>query len=240
MNPTPSVAGEVVVVTGGASGIGAACARRFLELGAHVLIADRQSVEGAPAVDVTDEASLAAFAQWVGQQHDQIHHLVLAAGMVPDKAAPLIGSSMELWERVLRVNLEGLLLSVRALDHLLRGPGTITVITSGEQQHATIGNGAYCVSKAGAWMLTKMLALELAPRSIRVNAVSPGFIETPMTAPFLDRPQRREKLAANTPLGRIGEVDDIASAVVYLAGSDASFITGISLPVDGGIATNER
>jgi NAD(P)-dependent dehydrogenase (short-subunit alcohol dehydrogenase family) len=117
---------------------------------------------------------------------------------------------------------------------------SIVVLTSGEYQHPTVGNGTYCVAKAGAWMLTTMLALELAPLGVRVNAVAPGFVETPMTAPFLAVGDRRRKLEERTPLGRVGTVDDVAEAVAYLARDTSSFVTGTTLWVDGGLATHQR
>lgn len=232
----------VVVVTGGASGIGAACADRFAELGAAVVIADIDvdHDRAEPATDVSDERSCGALASYVRDLHGKVDHVVLAAGVVLDGPAPLLEAPLEGWHRVLDVNLTGVLLSARALVPLMSGGGTITIITSGEFQHATVDNGAYCVSKAGGWMLTKMLALELAPRSIRVNAVAPGFVETPMTAPFLAGTGRRDKLVGLTPVGRIGQPDDVAAAVVYLAGESGSFVTGTTLWVDGGIAVNER
>lgn len=233
--------GAVAVVTGGASGIGAACVERFRSLGARVVVADLVVSDGdQPQVDVTDEESCRQLADHVRERFGRLDHLVLAAGTILDGPAPLMESSLEGWHHVLDVNLNGLLVSTRELVPIMVDGGTITVITSGEYQHATVNNGAYCVAKAGAWMLTKMLALELAPRSIRVNAVAPGFIETPMTAPFLAGPGRRDKLVDLTPVKRVGTPDDVAAAVTYLAGSDASFVTGTTLWVDGGIAVNER
>ncbi len=234
--------GAVAVVTGGASGIGEACAARLAELGAEVAVADVApgGGRGEPLTDVSDEQSLLGFANYVGDRHGRIDHVVLAAGVVLDGPAPLLDAPLDTWHRILDVNLTGVLLSVRALVPLMTAGGTITIITSGESQHATIDNGAYCVSKAGAWMLTKMLALELAPQSIRVNAVAPGFIETPMTAPFLAGAGRRDKLIGLTPVKRIGQPADVAAAVVYLAGESGSFVTGTTLWVDGGLAVNER
>jgi NAD(P)-dependent dehydrogenase (short-subunit alcohol dehydrogenase family) len=227
----------VAVVTGGASGIGAACVERLSADGFVCVVAD---VRAEPPVDVADEASCRAFADAVARQHGRVDALVLAAGIVLDGPAPLLDAPLATWHRVLDVNLTGVLLTARALVPLMPDGGSIVVITSGEFQHATVGNGAYCVAKAGAWMLTKTLALELAPRRIRVNAVAPGFIDTPMTAPFLSVAGRRDKLAERTPLGRVGSAADVAAAVSYLCGPDAGFVTGTTLWVDGGIATNER
>jgi 3-oxoacyl-[acyl-carrier protein] reductase len=227
----------VAVITGSASGIGAACSDRLEADGWTVVGAD---IAAQAPTDVTSEASCARLAERIAAEHGRVDAIVLAAGIVLDASAPLLDAPLEGWHRVLDVNLTGLLLPVRALAPLMADGGSIVVITSGEFQHPTPGNGAYCVAKAGGWMLTKMLAVELADRGIRVNAVAPGFIETPMTAPFLSVRNRRELLAAKTPLGRIGTPADVAGAVAYLVGPDATFVTGTSLWVDGGIATHER
>jgi NAD(P)-dependent dehydrogenase (short-subunit alcohol dehydrogenase family) len=228
---------KVAVVTGGSSGIGAACAHRFAAEGMAVVVAD---VSAEPPTDVTSEASCVALAERVRNEHGRVDVLVLAAGVVLDAPAPLLEAPLDTWHRVLEVNLTGQLLPVRAMASLLGQGASIVVLTSGEYQHPTVGNGAYCVAKAGAWMLTKMLALELAPLGVRVNAVAPGFVETPMTAPFLAVGDRRRKLEERTPLGRVGTVDDVAEAVAYLAGDTSSFVTGTTLWVDGGLATHER
>lgn len=229
---------RLAVVTGGASGIGAACVSRFEQAGDVAVSAD---VAGDPPVDVTSEDSCAQLAERLRADHGgRVDVLVLGAGIVLDEPAPLVEAPLDTWHRVLDVNLTGLLLPVRALVPLMPAGSSIVVLTSGEFQHPTAGNGAYCVAKAGGWMLTKMLAVELAPQGIRVNAVAPGFVETPMTAPFLAVGDRRAKLEQRTPLGRIGTVDDVAAAVAYLAGAEASFVTGTTLWVDGGLATHER
>jgi 3-oxoacyl-[acyl-carrier protein] reductase len=227
----------VAVVTGGASGIGAACARRLAER-YDVVVAD---LAGDPAVDVADDDSCEQLATRLRDPaYGHVEVIVAAAGIVLDHPSPLVEGSLHEWHRLLEVNLTGILRPIRALVPLMTRGGSIVVITSGEFQHATVGNGAYCVAKAGAWMLTKTLALELADRGVRVNAVAPGFIDTPMTAPFLAVGDRRSKLADRTPAGRVGTVDDVAGAVGYLCSDEASFVTGITLWVDGGIATNER
>jgi NAD(P)-dependent dehydrogenase (short-subunit alcohol dehydrogenase family) len=230
------VTSPVAVVTGGASGIGSACAER---LGAshHVIVAD---VRGEPPVDVSDAASCDALADRIRGAHGRVDVIVAAAAIVLPQPSPLVEGDLADWHRVLDVNLTGILLPVRSLVPLMTDGGSIVVITSGEFQHATVDNGAYCVAKAGAWMLTKTLALELASRRIRVNAVAPGFVDTPMTAPYLAVGDRRAKLEARTPMGRVGTVDDVAGAVAYLCGPDAAFVTGTTLWVDGGLATNER
>jgi NAD(P)-dependent dehydrogenase (short-subunit alcohol dehydrogenase family) len=230
------VTSPVAVVTGGASGIGSACAER-LRASHHVIVAD---VGGEPPVDVSDAASCDALADRIRGAHGRVDVIVAAAAIVLPQPSPLVEGDLADWHRVLDVNITGILLPVRSLVPLMTDGGSIVVITSGEFQHATVDNGAYCVAKAGAWMLTKTLALELASRRIRVNAVAPGFVDTPMTAPYLAVGDRRAKLEARTPMGRVGTVDDVAGAVAYLCGPDAAFVTGTTLWVDGGLATNER
>ena len=232
-----SLAGRIAVVTGGASGIGAAIVERLRADGAIVEIAD---IAASPATDVTNEKSCTEFAQRVVAAHGRVDIMVLAAAIVLPADHRVLTDSLESWDRVLDVNLTGTLLPLRAFESYFSDGASIITITSGEYQHATPGNGAYCVAKSGVWMLTKTLALELAHRHIRVNAVAPGFIETPMTKPFLDASGRRDKVAAITPLGRIGQPRDVADAVSWLAGDQSSFVTGTTIWVDGGIAVNER
>lgn len=229
--------GRVAVVTGGASGIGAAVVDRLERDGATVVVAD---IAALPQVDVTDEASCIALANRVREAHGRVDIVVLAAAIVLDGDHRVLTDDLASWHHVLNTNLTGTLLPLRAIEDLLSDGASVVTITSGEYQHATPGNGAYCVAKAGVWMLTKTLALELASRRIRVNAVSPGFVDTPMTAPFLAAEGRRAKVAAATPLARIGMPVDIANAVAWLASDESSFVTGETLHVDGGIAVNER
>ncbi|MSO58911.1 MAG: SDR family oxidoreductase [Ilumatobacteraceae bacterium] len=232
-----SLAGRIAVVTGGASGIGAAIVQRLLADGAIVEIAD---IASSPATDITNETSCIEFAQRVVDAHGHVDIVVLAAAIVLSADHRVLTDSLDAWSRVIDVNLTGTLLPLRALEPYIANNASIITITSGEYQHATPGNGAYCVAKSGVWMLTKTLALELAHRQIRVNAVAPGFIETPMTQAFLDAPGRRDKVVAITPLGRLGQPNDVADAIAWLAGDQSSFVTGTTIWVDGGIAVNER
>jgi NAD(P)-dependent dehydrogenase (short-subunit alcohol dehydrogenase family) len=145
------------------------------------------------------------------------------------------------------VNLHGLLYTDQAVARqLLRQArqtgtrGSIVNIASMNAQRASVSTGPYSVSKAGAWMLTKTLALELAPAGIRVNAVGPGFIDTPMNEGLLADPAALDRVLTATPLGRLGEPSEVAAAVVYLASDEAAFVTGTMLYTDGGFIAATR
>jgi len=152
----------------------------------------------------------------------------------------LINKPIEYWERVINVNLTGVMLTNRFIARLMVDngwKGSIVNIASGAAKIPIAGAGDYCVSKAGVWMLTKVLALELAGHGIRVNAIGPGFIETPMTASMRADEERLRRLVAGTPLGRLGTPEDIANAALFLASDEASFFTGEIIFPDGGLFT---
>jgi NAD(P)-dependent dehydrogenase (short-subunit alcohol dehydrogenase family) len=155
----------------------------------------------------------------------------------------LLDKPLEHWRKVLDVNLTGVLLTDRALARRMieRGvPGSIINIASGAARIAVREYGDYCVSKAGVWMLTKVLALELSPRRIRVNAIGPGWIETPMSSAELGDVGRRRALEQRIPLGRIGTPLDVANAALYLASEESGYLTGEILYPDGGIDAASR
>ncbi len=237
--------GHRAVVTGGGSGIGRATCRRMVEEGAQVAVFD---VDGASARTVAAEIGGIPYEVDVGDP-DAVRVAIDAA------AAELGGLSVlynnagtsafnrmhELdpgeWERVLRVNLTGVWAGIRAAaPHLLGGGGGSIVSTasiSGTRPAA--GEGPYAASKAAVAALTASAALEYAP-SIRVNAVSPGMIRTTMTAPWFEfMPDQVERFEKGTPVGRIGEPDDVADVVVFLCSDLARFVTGQNIVVDGGL-----
>jgi NAD(P)-dependent dehydrogenase (short-subunit alcohol dehydrogenase family) len=232
-----------VVVTGGASGIGLASARAMLAEGRAVCLWDRAPavVDAAAslgmtgiAVDVTDEAGIAAAVEQSVAALDGINGLVHAAGMV--SVDPIGALTAPLWDAVLDVNLRAHALIVQALLPHLRvaDDAAIVGISSIEGLVGNASIPAYCASKAGLLGLTRSMAHQLGPEGIRVNAVCPGYIETPMLAMALDIPGLREQFAKASPLGRIGQPEDVANAVAFLMSSKASFITGTQLVVDGG------
>lgn len=263
-----ALTGRSALVTGGASGIGAACVRRLAADGAAVTVADLNAAAGEELVaqllagghrarfirtDVTDERSCEQ-AVLTACGNGGLHIVVAAAGIShgtyltrrdrPNPKTQLLEVDPDDWHRVMAANVDGVLFTVRTAARRMMTDsteGSIVTIASMNAQRTSVGTGPYSVSKAAAWMLTKSFAVELAPHRIRVNAVSPGFIETPMTASlFTDGNGARERALAATPLGRLGRPEDIAAAVRFLAGDDAAFLTGSVLYADGGYLADVR
>ena len=237
-----------VLVTGATGGIGSAISKRFLDIGDSVVLADLQPslIErmrdslGAPdrtasaALDVRDAAGVETSLDAAWRPFGGLDVLVNCAGVYPSR--PLLQMVESDWDAVLDVNLKGpFLVSVGFARRLVADGrhGQIVNITSGAARRARRGAAHYCTSKAGLEMLTSAFALELAPHGIRVNAVSPGFVdvESPINSVSTEY---RNAIAAGIPLGRTGRPDDIAGAVVFLCGPEAEWITGSSLTVDGG------
>lgn len=238
-----------VMVTGAASGIGAAIAHDAIASGARVAALDRNSA-GLDALKrsdertITMEVDLRDASKTVAAVHAAVGELggldtvVTAAGV--DLERTIDGTDVSAWNEVLAINLTAPFVVVRAAVDALRasGRGTVALIASGAGLRPLAGRAAYCTSKAGLVMLAKALALELASDGIRVNAVCPGAIDTPLLrASFShdgDHAADRARVAARYPLGSIGTTADIVAAVRYLCGTEASYVTGIALPVDGG------
>lgn len=260
--------GKRMVVTGGASGIGRACAIEAARAGAAVLVADRnpdaarvvaEAIRGeggraeAFAVDVTDAQRCEQMSDYAAEVLGGIDGLIAAAGIsaaaLPDDPTDHDGSaagldwSTDVWRRVLDVNLDGLMYCNRAVArHMIAaGDGGSIVNIASISAAWTSGNAsAYSVSKAGAWMLTKALSIEFAAHGIRVNAVGPGFTETPMTAATRDDDVARNDIVGRTPLRRFGKPEEIAAPALFLASDAASFVTGTILYADGGFNAYSR
>jgi NAD(P)-dependent dehydrogenase (short-subunit alcohol dehydrogenase family) len=237
-----------VVVTGGASGIGKACAEALAEAGRPVAVWDLDG-DGARAVaaslggssigiglDVTDDPALEDAAARTRAALPSIGGLVHAAGMVVTE--PVGAIDFARFRRVLDVNLtaHARITQLLLADLKAANPGSAVVgIASIE---AVIGHGAipaYCSSKAGLVGLTRSMAAALGPDGIRVNAVCPGYIETPMLAPALSMPGVRDGFVNATVLGRMGQPEDIAGVVRFLLSADAGFVTGQAVVADGGV-----
>ncbi|MCU1374473.1 MAG: short-chain dehydrogenase/reductase [Actinomycetia bacterium] len=243
---TTGVVTTGVIVTGGASGIGKACAEALAEVGRPVAVWDRNG-QGAkevaasldvPAigleVDVTDAAALDAAIAATREALPSIGGLVHAAGMVVPQ--PIGTIDWERWQAVLDVNLTAhARITQLLLDDLRANPGSAIVgIASIE---GIVGHGAipsYCSSKAGLIGLTRSLAAALGPEGIRANAVCPGYIETPMLSPTFGVPGAREGMEQSSVLGRLGQPQEIAGVVRFLLSADASFVTGQAVVADGG------
>jgi NAD(P)-dependent dehydrogenase (short-subunit alcohol dehydrogenase family) len=245
----------VVLVTGAASGIGEGAARVLADRGAHVVVADRDAAGAAhvaagiaaaggsaepAAVDVTDAGAARQLFAGLRDRGVLVDALVNSAGVTSRYAFPEMPAGE--WDRVLAVNLTGTMTMTQLLvtDLIARGaPGAVVNVTS-VMAHFTAPNlASYAASKGGVAMLTRATALELAQHGIRVNAVSPGYIQTTMTARVFAVPRFRDAVLARTPMGRFGSPADIGRVIAFLLSDDAGFVTGQVLPVDGGMTTGD-
>ena len=228
------------LVIGGASGIGWAVANGLAAEGCRVTIADLNA-DGAPAraaelgpphagagVDVTDEDTVAALFDRTGP----LDVVVNTAGI--GGVGRITELALEQFRAVVDVCLIGAFIVIKHAGRHLRDGGSLVSLTSLNARLAAPGMSAYCAAKAGLAMLTEVAALELAARRIRVNAVSPGFVETPLTKGVKLVPGALEEYIENTPLGRVGTPTDVADAVLFLCSQKASWMTGEVLDLNGG------
>jgi len=234
----------VALVTGGARGIGAAISRELARAGGRVAVNYRAGGEVAEALaeeiggiavqaDVGDPDQAAALVERVESELGDLDVLVNNAGITRDTL--IARMSDEDWEDVIGTNLRGPFNTCRAVSRKMmrRRAGAIVNLTSVVGLHGNPGQANYAASKAGVIGLTKALARELGLRGVRVNAVAPGYIDTELTNVLPE--DLRQTILANTPLGRLGEPEDVAGAVRFLCSDEASFVTGEVLLVDGGL-----
>ncbi|MDG1946113.1 MAG: SDR family NAD(P)-dependent oxidoreductase [Halioglobus sp.] len=238
---------KVAIITGAASGIGLACARRYAAEGATIVGVDLQSTEGWQAVetlsprsrlyklDVTDGAAQKAVAQEVTEEFGRIDILLTAAGV--GAGGPVGMLEEDAWDRVVDINLKGTFLSIKSVLETMttQRSGSIITIASVEGINGTEGGSAYNASKGGVILLSKNVAIDYGRMGIRCNAICPGFIETPMLQELLDpMPEFKADIQREVKMGRLGKPDEIAGAAYFLASDDSAYVTGHALVVDGG------
>jgi NAD(P)-dependent dehydrogenase (short-subunit alcohol dehydrogenase family) len=247
--------GQVAVVTGGGSGLGAATARRFAAEGAFVFVADIDmdaaelvaaeiADDGGEAetavVDVTHEGEVAAMFETIVEQHERLDLLVCSAAV--ETRATLLDTTDAEWRRILDVNLKGPFLCMKhALPPMVStGGGAVILLGSVLGAIGSPGYAAYCASKGALVNLAKQASIEHAPDGVRVNVVSPSACETGLFLEMVSRapnPESIKRMVANrTPMGRLGTEADVVEAIVFLASTSSSYISGTTIPLDGGLA----
>ncbi|MCW2856438.1 MAG: family NAD(P)-dependent oxidoreductase [Marmoricola sp.] len=233
---------QVAVVIGGASGLGTAIARALHAEGHTVTVADA-NLAGAEAVaaacggtpvaaDVTDEAAIESLFTEVLARSGSVDIVVNTAGTSGFSA--IADHDVAEWRSVVDVNLVGAMIVIKHAARVMGRGGSILSLTSLNARQPGAGLSAYCAAKAGLSMLTAVAALELGPRGIRVNAIAPGLVITPLTEGIQMVPGVQEDYVENTPLGRAGTPEEIADAAVYLSSERAAWITGEVLDINGG------
>jgi NAD(P)-dependent dehydrogenase (short-subunit alcohol dehydrogenase family) len=235
--------GKVAVITGAAGGIGAATVEAFQREGAKVVGADL--VEGAPgdlalAVDVTEESAVQQMYARAAEQFGKVDILFNNAGISPDDDTSVLKTTLEAWQRVQDVNLKSVFLCCKhGIPHLLQGGGGSVINTASfvAVMGAATSQISYTASKGGVLALTRELGVEFARKNVRVNALCPGPVDTPLLQElFAKDPARAARRLVHVPMGRFGRPEEIANGVVFLASDESSFMTATTFLVDGGLS----
>jgi NAD(P)-dependent dehydrogenase (short-subunit alcohol dehydrogenase family) len=236
--------GKVCVITGAASGIGATSARAFAEEGARVVgvdVSPDSEGELALEVDVTDEAQVRDAYARVRQELGRIDVLFNNAGINPDDDTSVTETALESWQRVQDVNLKSVFLCCKhGIPHVVEGGGGSVINTASfvSVMGAAVSQISYTASKGGVLALSRELGVEFADRGVRVNALCPGPVNTPLLQElFAKDPEKAAKRLVHIPMGRFGEPEEIANAALFLASDESSFVTASTFLVDGGLSS---
>lgn len=230
------------IVTGAASGLGRACVEALQARSYAVAVLDARQVRGLGAehVSVCDVSDVDAVAKAVNEAVDALGGLdatVHCAGIFPEQSLPLHALPPGTWERTIAVNLTGAYAVARAvLPALVRSRGALVLTASVAGQQPQAGAAAYAASKAGVAALARATALEYAHLGVRVNAISPGWMDTAMAEPVLSRSALRERVERAIPVGRVATPEEVAAAVAWLLSEDAAYVTGQDIVLDGGLS----
>jgi NAD(P)-dependent dehydrogenase (short-subunit alcohol dehydrogenase family) len=237
--------GKVCVITGAAGGIGAATVFVFKREGATVVGVDL--VDGAPgdlslAVDVTDESAVSQMFQQVRDEFGHVDVLFNNAGISPDDDTSVLETSLEAWQRVQDVNLKSVFLCCKhGIPHLLEndpaGGSVINTASFVAVMGAATSQISYTASKGGVLSMTRELGVEFARRGVRVNALCPGPVDTPLLRElFAKDPEKAQRRLVHVPMGRFGRAEEIANGALFLASDESSFMTATTFLVDGGLS----
>jgi len=242
MSAEQRLQGQVALVTGAASGIGLACARRYKAEGAVVIGADVSACEEPlydhfEVLDVRDGAAQVALVNVIMERFESLDTLLTAAGI--GDAGPVHLVEEDAWDRVLDINLKGTFLSIKAVvpAMMAQGSGSIITVASVEGLQGCEGGSSYNASKGGVVLLSKNVAIDYARQGIRCNCICPGFIDTPLLNSVMSMEGMetfRNDVESQHKMGRFGKPEEIAGAAYFLACSDSSFVTGQNIVVDGG------
>jgi NAD(P)-dependent dehydrogenase (short-subunit alcohol dehydrogenase family) len=240
---TGRLEGKVCVITGAASGIGAESARLFAEAGARVVGADvspRAEGELALEVDVTDEDQVRDMYARVKDEMGRIDVLFNNAGINPNDDSSVVETPLDAWQRVQDVNLRGVFLCCKhGIPHLLEGGGGSVINTASfvAVMGAAVSQISYPASKGAVLSLSRELGVEFAQRGVRVNALCPGPVRTPLLEKlFASDPEKAKRRLVHLPMGRFAEAREIAQAAVFLASDESSYVTASTFMVDGGLS----